>query len=186
MTKGPYVLDPDSGFAVTNTDSAIASNLAKGQRYASVTVGDTTSFPDEEGWLVFGYGYEYEVGPVKYFGVRSATELSLDYSFKFTASVPAGAYATLLKNKGPFVPTAPETLGLFYVTASPAGRVAAAAAVDASVAAGNNVEKTITYPGDRGLGNEGAPATGVNKVSDKVSVFAGNEVDTEVDAARQE
>lgn len=186
MIKGPYILDPDAGFAVTSKDSETASQLVRGQRYGTVEVDDATVFPDADGWLVFGYGYDYEVGPVRYLGHVSPTELALDYSFKFTKTVPAGATVTLLKNKGPFVPERPEELGLFYVTASPAGRVAASAEVDAAVAAGNPVEKTITYPGDRGLGNEGYPAKGSNKLSDKVYVWAGNEVDAEVDAAREE
>jgi len=49
---------------------------------------------------------------------------------------------------------------------------------------GVNVVSKITYPGDRGLAGQGLPATGI-KISDKVEVWAGNDIDAEVEAARQ-
>lgn len=184
MIKGPYLLDPDAGLSVTNTDTTTVSALGIHQHYGSVDTADATSFPDAPGYIVFGYGYGYEVGPVKYLGRISNTALALDYGFEFPVSIPVGAVVTLLKTKGPYNPADPETIGCCYLTASPAGRVAAAAAVDEMVAVGRDVEKTITYPGDRGLGNEGQPVAGINKISDAVAVWAGNELDDEVDTAR--
>ena len=135
---------------------------------------------------MFAFGYKNQVAPVKYFGRLSSTRLSLDYSFKFPVTVPSGSNVTLLSQKGPWVPENPQDVGSFYITASPAGRVAAEAAIDASVAAGVVVKTTITYPGDRGLGGEGLPASGTNKLSDKVVVWGGDNVDAEVAAAREE
>lgn len=186
MSKGPYILDVDAGLAVSNVDADTGAQLAAGLRYGSVEVSDATEFPDEPGYLVFAYGYDYQVGPVKYLGRLSDTTLALDYSFKFPKTVPAGSVVTLLRSKGPYVPTEPEEIGAFYVTASSAGRVQASATVDENVASGNLVTKTITYPGDRGLGNEGRPSTGDYKLSDKVYVWAGNEPDEELAAAREE
>jgi hypothetical protein len=183
---GPFVYDNEHGVAVTGQESTTTEDLARGQRYGFVEVADATKFPDAEGWLVFAFGYENQVAPVKYFGRLSSTRLSLDYSFKFPVAVPAGSNVTLLSQKGPWVPEQPQDVGSFYITASPAGRVAAEAAINSSVAAGVNVKTTITYPGDRGLGGEGLPASGSNKLSDKVVVWGGDDVDVEVAAAREE
>jgi hypothetical protein len=185
-SPGPFTYDPLDGPGITGSASAITTQLNKGHQYASVDVADATQFPDQSGWLVFGYGYSYQVGPVRYLGRLSSTRIALDYNFKFTATVPVGASATLLVQKGPWVPDAPEQVGSFYATGSAAGRVAAEAAVDAAVAAGVTVRKQVTYPGDRGLGGEGLPASGVAKLSDKVAVWAGDEVDTEVETARED
>lgn len=182
---GPFIYDTD-GVAVTSIDSNVSETLFEGQRYAFVDVDDATTFPDAPGWLVFGFGYEYEVAPVKYFGRLSSTRLALDYSFKFTATVPQGASVTWLSQKGPWIPTRPQDFGAFYITASPAGRVAAEAAIAATVAAGVTINTSITYPGDRGLGGEGLPTSGSNKLSDVVAVFAGDDIDAEVEAARED
>jgi hypothetical protein len=183
---GPYIFSPDDGVAVTSNQSTTAQDLNKGQRYASVEVADATQFPDEEGWLVFSFGYDNQVAPVKYFGRLSATSLSLDYGFKFPATVKSGTNVTALAHKGPFVPDAPEDVGSFYITASPAGRVAAQQAIEAAVGAGITVNSAVVFPGDRGLAGEGLPASGSNKLSDKVAVWGSDDVDADLAAAREE
>ncbi len=183
-SPGPYVYDVKGGFAVTGTVASLTKALAQGQQYSTLTVDNASIFPDASGWLVLDFGYAGAVGPVKYLGRLSSTSLSIDYSFTWPQSVGAGATVTLLLNKGPFIPPNPEVSGSFYVTASPAGRVAAETANAASVAAGVKVNATITYPGDRGLGGEGLPVSGSYKISDKVGVWAGDDEDAEVEAAR--
>jgi hypothetical protein len=170
---------------VTGFVSTLTAALAGGEQYGSVAVVDATQFPDEPGWLVFDFGYAAQQGPVRYLGRLSATDLALDFSYRFTMDVAVGATVTRLAQKGGFVPAVPEEVGSCYITASPAGRVAAQAAVQASVAAGIPLDLTIVYPGDRGIGGEGLPSEGAEKLSDKVSVWAGDDVDAEVATARE-
>lgn len=185
LVPGPFTYDPHGGVAVTDVESEVQEALAAGHRYGQITVTDATVFPDEPGWLVFNFGFEDQVAPVKYFGRLSATTIGLDYGFRFPKDVPVGVKVTLLAHKGAFVPAAPETVGSFYLTASAAGRVAASSAIDAAVAAGLVVHKTVDYPGDRGLGGQGYPASGQAKLSDEVAVWGGDELDTELEAARE-
>ncbi len=182
---GPFSFDVLGGVAITGSESDLAEDLAEGHQYATIEVADATQFPDAPGWLVFAFGYENQVAPVRYLGRLSSTTLSLDYKFRFTANVPAGAKVCLLANKGSYTPTSPETVGSFYATASAAGRVAASAAVDEVVAGGIVVNKTIAYPGDRGLGGEGLPAEGTTKLSDKVAVWGSDDLDAEYAADRE-
>lgn len=182
---GPFVYDPQAGLAVTGVVSTTTVALAGGEQYGEVDVVDATQFPDEPGWLVFSFGFENQQAPVRYLGRLSNTALALDFSYRFTMDVPVGATVTRLAQKGGFVPDQPEEVGSFYVTASPAGRVAAQAAVQAMTGAGIPLDLTIVYPGDRGIGGEGLPAEGVLKLSDKVAAFAGDDVDAEIAAARE-
>jgi hypothetical protein len=98
--------------------------------------------------------------------------------------VVTGANVTLLQGKGSYVPANANELGSFYITASPAGRVAAESAIEEATAAGVSINTQIVYPSDYGLGNAGDPASGTNKLSDKVVVWGGDEIDAEVAAAR--
>lgn len=181
---GPVTYDTKAGLAVTASSSATSQDLNAAQAYPSVAVADATQFPDAPGWLVFSFGYANQVGPVAYLGRLSPTSLALDGSFVFPQRVPSGSSVTLLFQKGPWVPAAPQSVGSFYLTASPAGRVAAQNAVAGAVGAGIALSATVTYPGDRGLGGEGLPTHGVSKISDVVEVFASDDVDGDVAAAR--
>lgn len=184
---GPYILDPFDGVAITETKSVLTAAINKGSQYATLklTPGTASNFPDEPGWIALAFGTEKQVGPVKYLGRANTDELLIDYAQQFTVSLPVGTTVTLLGQKGPFNPDLPQQLGVFYVTGSSAGRVAAAASIDSVVAAGIEVDKTIVYPGDRGLGGEGLPTENAQKLSDIVGVFAGDDVDEEVADSRE-
>ncbi len=186
LAAGPFIFDPDGGFGLTGVTGTTQDNLLIGQRYALLDLGpgEGANFPDEPGYLVFRLGYSNQVGPVKYLGNTGDDTLLLDASFQFPATVAAGATVNLLTGRGPFVPDDPETVGAFYLTAAPAGRVAAEAFMTAISAAGIDLDIEIRYPGDRGLGGEGLPARRAYKLSDKVAVWGGDNLDAELEAAR--
>lgn len=183
---GPYLYDPKGGFGITGITSTITQQLDQYLQYKTVLVSDATEFPDAQGYLVFNFGFENQVGPVKYLGKISNSELILDYSFKFTKTLEDGNTITLLKDKGAFVPESPETVGSFYLTDSSSGRVAAEKTLNDIAAEGIPINKTITYPGDIGIGNEGYPDKGNYKISDIVNAFGNNDLDIELNNARND
>lgn len=187
---GPYIFDPVDSVSVTATEaSTVIEDIYANQQQESVEVDTGDDFPDEGGYIVFGYGTEKQSKPVKYLGKFKSgptnTKLILDYSLRFTEDYPVGTKVTLLSQRGAFVPEDP-LIGTTWITASSAGRVAAQASAEAALAAGVVADVTIVYPGDRGLGGEGLPASGTEKLSDRVAVFAGDDVSEEVQAAREE
>lgn len=183
--QGPFIYDTEGGSAITAVATTLTEQLTIGNSYNVINVAAASSFPDEPGYLAFGFGTDKSVTPVQYLGRISATHLLLDPSFVLPKTLPSGTSVTLLEQRGAWEPGVPEEAGTFYLTAAAAGRVAASQSVDNLVAAGVHVDKTIVYPGDIGLGNEGQPAEGVNKISDKVVVWGGDDVDEEVAAARE-
>ena len=188
---GPVVFDPLEGLAVTSTEGVTTSfPLYANQQYEEVEITGGDNFPDGPSWIALGFGHSTQTVPIKVLGKYkngpTTTRLILNYSYKFVSDFPIGTTVTLLAQKEAFVPTNPEDAGSFYVTASSAGRVAAQAAAEEALAAGIDPDVTIVYPGDRGLGGEGLPAAGTQKLSDKVAVFAGDEIDEEVQLRREE
>lgn len=176
---GPYVYD-ESGFSVTATETTCSDTLSAGRGVSTLRVASTTGFPNAEGWIVLGFGTAYENGPIRLLGVIDGSNLAVDRSFILGTQVPAGSSVTLLSTKGPYVPD--DGALAFTITDSSAGRVAAESFIDESVAAGVEVNKIVVYPGDRGLGGQGDGITGV-QLSDKVAIWAGDEVDAAVEAA---
>ncbi len=179
---GPYTLNATNGPAITGIGTTTAQDIIKGHNYSTFNVTSTSGFPDAEGYLVFAFGTDNQTFPVKYLNVINSTTLLLDTSFVFPVSLPSGTNLILLEKRGPLELASPETTGLFYLTDSVAGRIAASRTIDSISAAGATINKTITYPGDVGLGNEGLPVTG-KKISDKVMVWG---VESEVNDAHEE
>jgi hypothetical protein len=189
---GPFSYDVKNGLPVTSTDAKLGQTIEKGRKYSSImldTSSDSSpamSFPDAEGFLVFNFGRANVVGPVKYLGRLGTAELAIDASFAFPASFDVGVTVTLLSGRTPFQPPQGTNPGNFYATGSAAGRVAAQASIDDTVASGVNVNVDVVYPSDRGLGGEGLPAKGAQKLSDKVAVWGGDDLDAEVAKAKKE
>ena len=183
---GPYIFDPIEGLGVTNTQSTVGGSLYAGihknQKYTVLPVVDATVFPDSEGWIVIGFGTDYQTLPIKYYGRFDQFGLFIDYSYEFKTEEPVGTEVNLLSQRAPFAPTA--LVGGLYATSSSAGRIAAENTINDIAAAGIDLKISIVYPGDRGLGGEDYPASGATKLSDKTTVWAGDEIDAEIAALK--
>jgi hypothetical protein len=184
---GPFSYDPRTGLAITETNGTTDTVFNRGVHYSSLHlegVDQALKFPDEEGWLVFNFGYKNQVGPIRYLGRLSDEDLILDAAVPFSSTLMAGATVRLLTGRTPYQPAADHLVGSFYVTGTAAGREAARKIIDDIIAAGKQVLVSVIYPGDRGLGAEGYPQGGNYKLSDKVGVWGGDELDSEIPAAR--
>jgi len=189
---GPFLFDPTDGLAITATESTIVSApLYANQHYEEVEINDVggqgSAFPDEVGYIVVGFGTSTQTSPIKYLGRYKSSpttaRLVLDYAYRFNADQPIGSKVTFLSQRQVYAPIG--AAGSAYVTSSSAGRVAASAAAEEALAAGVTPRVSIVYPGDRGLGGEGYPSHGAQKLSDKVGIFAGDDITLEVQEDRE-
>jgi hypothetical protein len=178
--KGPYLSDP-LGITIYAASSTSTSDLLAGRSNANLDLTDASDFPDE-GYVILDYGGAPQ-GPIHY-SSKVGNTLRLDASFRPTASVQAGANVSLCSRTG-FQPEANTFPGAFYITGSALGRLAAEAILDDIAAAGLAMDKTILYPGDRGLAGEGRPTEGTDKLSDQVQIWGGDDLDTELATARE-
>lgn len=183
-TWGAHLVSPRSGGSLTSVESTLTAPIFKGQKYSTLSVANALEFPDKEGWVWIGYGEQDGFGPVKYLGRTGSTSLTFDFNYKIPASNKVGTKVTLLSGNTPFVPDSIQANSAF-LTSSSVGRVAAMNQIEASLAAGIEANFTIKYPGDKGLGNQGYSIVG-NKISDKVRVWAGDDIDAEVTEAGEE
>lgn len=185
---GPFSYDIKTGLAITAVNGTTDDSFNEGVHYSSVHlegVDPALDFPDEEGYLVFNFGKKDQVGPIKYLGRLSDEDLILDASVPFSGTVTPGSVVRLLDGRLPYAPDRDSLVGSFYVTGTAAGRVAAQKTIDDIVAAGKQILVTILYPGDVGLGAEGFPQGSDYKLSDKVGVWGGDELDIEIPLARK-
>ncbi len=179
---GPYIFDQQGSVAITGIASSTTTALNSNTGYTSIALVDGSKFPDVPGFVVFGLGYDYQAGPVKYLGKLDANTLSLDFSNKFATTIPSGSDVTWLAFRGPYTLNTPA-YGSFFVTDGAQGRVAAEKAVNDVAAAGVTINATVSYSSDIGLGHAGFPTHGATALSDVVGVFAGDSIDSEIATA---
>lgn len=182
LGDSPYLHDPANALAVSETATTLAQALEANKSYPSIQVADSSKFPDARGYLVIGLGYDYQVGPVPYVGVGSSSQLLLDPAFVIPVAVPPGAAVNLAERLSD--DEVPHGDGDFWLTPSPAGRAACETNVDDIAAGGREVAKTVTYPNDIGLAGSGLPTKGAPRLSGAVEVWAADDPDAEVAAAR--
>jgi len=177
--NGPFIYD-SAGVAVTGIFSTTTSTIESGAGKGSVGVDDLTGFP-ENGWVCFNFGYSNQVGPVHYHSL-TADSILFDSSFRFYTEVPVGSEIRVLTGKAAYVP--PTSINGFHITASEAGLLGAESFLDKISATGIDLNVTVRYPGDRGLGSEGRPLKGSLKISDIIALYGGDETDLVVQEAR--
>ncbi len=184
--QGPFIFEEKTSPAITGIKTTLTQDVSKGQTVKILTLADVSKFPDSEGYLVIGFGTDDQMWPVKYLARISSTQLLMDPNFVFPEALSSGISVTLLLQRGAWSPLNANVLGSFYLTASSAGRLAASNTIDDIVGAGLNINKIVVYPGDKGLGGEGLPATGVTKLSDKVGIWGSDDITEDLDKAREE
>jgi hypothetical protein len=172
---GPYVYDPKNGLAVTAIQTVLSSPLLKSQHYEYVDVVSTAHFPEGPGYFVLGFGRSIQSSPIKYLKVLSSTRLLVDFGYSVEFDSLAGTTVDCLSARGPWVPVSPADTGNFYLTGSSAGRLAAESTSISAAAAGIELDFTVIFPGDRGVGGEGCPTEGEGKMSDVVGIFGGDD-----------
>ena len=148
---GPHVWD-EASLAVRAETTTTTVAIGAGQRFRTLAVADAAAFPDAPGYLALAYGEVGQVGPLRYLGRASPTELTLDRPYEAGTGVPVGTAAWLLEGRDGYVPDPGD--GSLWATASTAGRTACAEVVTDIAAAGYVPEITIIFPNDEGLGKD--------------------------------
>ena len=180
--QGPFLHDPSNSTVVDQTTTTLAQTLEAGHQYTTITVASTTGFPDSKGFLVLGLGFQYEAGPIPYLGVASPTVLFIDPAFIVPSDVPSGVVVNLAYRMSDN--QVPHGDGDFWVTSAGAGREFCISDIDSIASGAREIIKTTIYPNDVGLAGYGLPTHGVQRITGVVAVWSGDDIDIEVDNAR--
>lgn len=151
---GPYMFDTTQPFTVSSTGTTLAQQL-DGTDPRVFQVEDASQFPDDQGYLIFGYGTEDQEGPVPYISRPSNNTLLISPAYTLRNSFPAGTDVALVASKSPPELTADGLDYPFYLTDVVAGRVYAQDLINSVAATGITIIFTILYPNDIGLGKWG-------------------------------
>lgn len=156
--QGPYMYDTTQPFIVSDVGTTLTQNL-DGTMSRVIQVANSALFPDELGYLIFGYGTQDQEGPVPYIARPSSGTLLISPSYTIKTAHPSGTDVSLVAEKAPVRVSSDGLNYPFYLTDAVSGRVYAQDLINSVAATGINIVFTILYPSDIGLGKWGTQYT---------------------------
>jgi len=164
---GPYCFDETAPYQIGG-EGGLTTVAVDASTYRVVNLDDSSSIPDQEGFLVFGFGTAKEEGPIKYTGRPSNNTVIIDPDYVFEYDHAVGTDVALIASNSSVDLEGDGADHPFYLTDIVAGRLYAEELIELTKAAGINTIVTILYPGDEGLGKWLAP-----EYSEKTEVWGG-------------
>jgi hypothetical protein len=151
---GPYVYDTTQPFTVSTIGSTL-TQAVNGSSSRVVSVKDSSQFPDQQGYVILGYGTANQEGPVPYIARPSNSTILISPAYKIKFVHTPGTDISFIESKAPVVITSDGTDYPFYVTGVADGRIYAQNLITSIAATGITIVFTILYPSDQGLGKFG-------------------------------
>ena len=129
---GPYVYDTTQPFTVSTIHTKLSESV-NGNSARVIQVADSSKFPDQQGYVILGYGTSQQEGPIPYIARPSDTTLLISPAYKIKNSHLAVEQINFIDMKAPVVISGDGPLlsasppGERVVDAAPLGEVEAAA-----------------------------------------------------------
>jgi len=132
-------------YTVNKTQTTLNQNITEGLIYTQLSVTDSSSFPNESGILMIGFGRNGMEYPISYIGRPNNSTLLIDPSYQFTKNHLSGESINIILNDG----TTPRGNGEdypVYAVGIEAARTQVQDIITGIVAEGVLIRWVIDYP----------------------------------------
>lgn len=160
---GPYIYNIAQPFTISATETTLAQNL-DGTDPKLISVADSSAFPDEQGYLILGYGSQNQEGPIPYISRPSNNTLLISPAYSLKNSFTSGTDVALVATRAPVVLDPSGNDFEFFLTGNAAGRRYAEDLINQISATGLTVIFTVIFPSDQGLGKWGTEFSEITTV----------------------
>jgi hypothetical protein len=151
---GPYIWDTSKGYLI-GEEQCNTTQIVNGDSESIISVDNSSEIPDDNGYLVFGFGTEFEEGPVPYISRPSSNSIIINPTYNFKHTHAIGTNISYISKNSPYIPEADGTDYPFYLTDEVSGRIYAEELVELVKATGIRLVVTVLYPNDEGFGKWG-------------------------------
>jgi hypothetical protein len=160
---GPYLWDITKGYVI-GEENCVSTQVIDSSVESIVFVDDSSKIPDDQGYLIFGFGTAKEEGPVPYLARPSANSLIINptYNFKFVHEI--GTDISLVQQNSVYFPAQDGSSFPFYITDEVSGRIYAEELVELVKATGIRLIVNVMYPLDTGFGKYGTEFSEITKI----------------------
>jgi len=142
---GPYMWDLNAPFVISSFTTQLTAPIIAGDAVRSISV-TANQIPNEEGYLIFGFGTEVEEGPVRYLYKPNATTLNIDPAYVFQYTHDVNSSITMIRRRGAHVMSGSGSEIPFYLTDPSIARPILQDLITKVKSAGIFIEFIIRYP----------------------------------------
>jgi len=100
---GPNIWDTNASFVLSSLTTKSTESINAGNNVRTLEITPINNIPDEEGFLIFGFGTENEEGPVRYLYKPTSSSLQLDPAYVFENNHAVGEAVTVIRRRGAHV-----------------------------------------------------------------------------------
>jgi len=100
---GPNIWDTNAAFVLSSVTTKTTDEIKAGNNVRTLNILPINDVPDEEGYVVFGFGTENEEGPVRYFFKPTESSMQLDPAYVFQSNHDIGESITVIRRRGAHV-----------------------------------------------------------------------------------
>jgi hypothetical protein len=97
---GPIIWDLNASFVLSSLTANIQSEIKAGNNVRTLQIDPINNIPDEEGFVIFGFGTEFQEGPVRYFFKPTDASMQLDPAYVFEFNHDIGDAVTVIRRRG--------------------------------------------------------------------------------------
>lgn len=149
---GPYLWDLSKGFII-GEEECNTTQIVDSSTEGIVFVDDSSEIPDDQGFLIFGFGTAKEEGPVPYLARPSSNSIIINPTYNFRFVHEAGTNISYVQQNSAYTPDAGGFSYSMYLTDEVSGRIYAEELVELVKATGIRLAVTILYPNAEGFGS---------------------------------
>lgn len=100
---GPYMWDDNATFVLSSFTSNIQEDIKAGNSVKTLLIDEPNNIPNQEGFVIFGFGTESEEGPVRYLFKPTDGSIQIDPAYVFKNNHDSGASITAIRRRGAHV-----------------------------------------------------------------------------------
>jgi hypothetical protein len=97
---GPNVWDTNASFVLSSLTSNITEEVRQGTNVKTLGIDAGNNIPDEEGFVIFGFGTENQEGPVRYLFKPNDNSMQIDPAYFFENTHAVGTAITVIRRRG--------------------------------------------------------------------------------------
>jgi hypothetical protein len=113
---GPNIWDQTASFVLSSLTATIEDEIKAGNNVRSLTISTPNNIPNEEGFVIFGFGTGEQEGPVRYLFKPTDSSIQIDPAYVFQKNHEPGDSITVIRRRGSHVISATGKEYAPYIT----------------------------------------------------------------------
>lgn len=100
---GPNMWDSNAAYVLSSLTTNSQDEIKAGNNVRTLNISPINSIPDEEGFVIFGFGTENEEGPIRYLFKPTSSSMQLDPAYVFQNNHEVNESVTVIRRRGAHV-----------------------------------------------------------------------------------